>query len=80
MSNERFVSVSDALEEMPVQAEDMRSRSSLMMAMTEYTGCEGLTRRQTSEVFGVTPPRVLDLIWGKIEYGGRSNCFASMVW
>jgi predicted XRE-type DNA-binding protein len=36
MSNERFDSVWDAIEDTPAQAENMRLRSSLMMALKEH--------------------------------------------
>lgn len=67
MRNERFDSVWDAIEDMPAQAENMRLRSSLMMALKQHISWEGLTQSQAAKVFGVTQPRVSDLIRGKIE-------------
>lgn len=66
MSNERFASVWDAIEDTPAEAENMRLRSSLMMALKDHIAREGLTQSQAAKVFGVTQPRVSDLMRGKI--------------
>ena len=73
MSNERFDSVWDAIEDTPARAENMRLRSSLMMALKEHIGREGLTQSQAAKLFGVTQPRVSDLIRGKIELFGLDS-------
>lgn len=73
MSNERFDSVWDAIEDTPAQAENMRLRSSLMMALKEHISREGLTQSQAAKVFGVTQPRVSDLMRGKIELFGLDS-------
>lgn len=66
MSNERFASVWDAIEDTPAQAENMRLRSSLMIALKDHIASEGLTQGQAAKVLGVTQPRVSDLMRGKI--------------
>ncbi len=66
MSNERFASVWDAIEDTPAQAENMRLRSSLMIALKDHIASEGLTQSQAAKLFGVTQPRVSDLMRGKI--------------
>ena len=66
MSNERFASVWDAIEDTPAEAENMRLRSSLMMALKDHIAGEGLTQGQAAKGFGVTQPRVSDLMRGKI--------------
>jgi len=66
MSNERFASVWDAIEDTPAEAENMRLRSSLMIALKEHIAGKGLTQVQAAKVFGVTQPRVSDLMRGKI--------------
>ena len=43
MSNERFPSVWDAIEDTPAQAENMKLRSSLMMALKDHIASEGLS-------------------------------------
>ncbi len=67
MTNQRFTSVWDAIEDTPAQAENMKLRSSLMMALKDHIAREGLTQTQAAKVFGVTQPRVSDLMRGKIE-------------
>ena len=65
-----FASVWDAIEDTPAQAENMRLRSSLMIALKEHTAREGLSQSQAAKVFGVTQPRVSDLMRGKIDLFG----------
>lgn len=67
MSHERFDSVWDAIEDTSAQAENMKLRSALMMALKEHIVSEGLSQTQAAKVFGVTQPRVSDLMRGKIE-------------
>jgi len=67
MSNERFSSVWDAIEDTPAEAENMKLRSALMMALKERITSAGLTQSQASQLFGVTQPRVSDLVRGKID-------------
>lgn len=66
MSNERFGSVWDAIEDTPAEAENMRLRSSLMMALKDHIAREGLSQSRAAQVFGVTQPRVSDLMRGKV--------------
>ena len=68
--SERFDSVWDAIEETPAQAENMRLRSSLMMALKDYISRQGLSQSQAAKLFGVTQPRVSDLLRGKIDLFG----------
>ena len=70
MSNERFASVWDAIEDTPAQAENMKLRSALMMAPKDHIASEGLSQSRAAKVFGVTQPRVSDLMRGKIELFG----------
>ena len=65
-----FASVWDAIEDTPAQAENMRLRSSLMIALKEHIAREGLSQSQAAKVFGVTQPRVSDLMRGKIDLFG----------
>jgi predicted XRE-type DNA-binding protein len=67
MSNETFASIWDAIEDTPEQATNMKLRSSLMMALQEYVTHEGLSQSQAAKLFGVTQPRVSDLMRGKID-------------
>ena len=63
----RFDNVWDAIEDTPALAENMKLRSSLMIALKEHIAHEGLSQSQAAKVFGVTQPRVSDLMRGKID-------------
>jgi predicted XRE-type DNA-binding protein len=73
MSNERFGSVRDAIEDTPAQAENLRQRSALMMALKDHITREKLSQSQAAKMFGVTQPRVSDLKRGKIELFGLDS-------
>ncbi|WP_374578377.1 helix-turn-helix domain-containing protein [Phenylobacterium sp.] len=67
MSDKRFASVWDAIESDPGQAENMKLRSRLMMALRDHIAQEGLSQAAAAKLFGVTQPRVSDLVRGKID-------------
>lgn len=64
---QRFTSVWDAIEDTPQQAASMRARSELMMNLTEVIRERGMTQGDAAELFGVTQPRMSDLMRGKIN-------------
>lgn len=66
MSNERFTSIWDAIEDTPEEAENMKVRSSLMIALKTHITRAGLTQVEAAKKFGVTQPRISDLLRGKI--------------
>ena len=66
MSGAQFDSVWDAIEDTPQEAENMRLRSGLMMVLAERIKSEGWTQKDAAEKFGVTQPRVSDLVRGRI--------------
>ena len=70
MSNERFANVWDAIEDTPAEAENMKLRSALMMALKDHVARAGLNQSQAAKLFGVTQPRVSDLLRGKINLFG----------
>ncbi|MBZ9711129.1 MULTISPECIES: helix-turn-helix domain-containing protein [Mesorhizobium] len=70
MSNERFESVWDAIADTPAEAENMKLRSALMMALKQHIATEGLSQSQAARLFGVTQPRISDLMRGKIDLFG----------
>jgi predicted XRE-type DNA-binding protein len=70
MSNEIFSSVWDAIEDTPEEAENMKLRSELMMALKEHITLTSLSQAQAAKDFGVTQPRVSDLMRGKIGLFG----------
>lgn len=45
----------------------MKLRSSLMQAIEQYIKQLGITQAQAAKLFGVTQPRISDLIRGKIN-------------
>ena len=65
--NRRFASVWDAIENTPQEAASMRARSMLMMSLAETIREQGMTQAQAAKLFGVTQPRVSDLVRGKVN-------------
>ena len=51
-------------------AENLKLRSSLMLALKRYIQREGLTQIEAARLFGVTQPRISNLIHGKINAFG----------
>jgi predicted XRE-type DNA-binding protein len=62
-----FESVWDAIEDTPEQAENMKLRAVLMMALSEQIASEQLSQAQAAQRLGVTQPRISDLMRGKIH-------------
>jgi predicted XRE-type DNA-binding protein len=70
MNDKRFANIWDAIEDTPAQAENMKLRSALMIALKDRIAREGLSQSQAAKLFGVTQPRISDLLRGKIELFG----------
>ncbi|ACV37887.1 conserved hypothetical protein (plasmid) [Candidatus Accumulibacter phosphatis clade IIA str. UW-1] len=70
MSNERFASVWDAIEDTPEAAENMKLRSVLLTALKNHLTRTEMSQTQAAKLFGVTQPRVSDLMRGKINLFG----------
>lgn len=68
--NNHFVSVWDAIENTPEEAANMKLRSSLMMALKAHLDRAGLSQSQAATLFGVTQPRISDLMRGKVNLFG----------
>ena len=66
-NKQRFASVWDAIEDTPQEAASMRARSSLMMNLAEVIRQQGMTQAEAAALFGVTQPRISDLMRGKIN-------------
>lgn len=64
---QRFSSVWDAIEDTPQQAASMQARSVLMFNLAEVIRERGMTQGDAATLFGVTQPRVSDLMRGKIN-------------
>ena len=63
----RFTSVWDAIEDTPQQAASMKARSALMMALSATIQERGMTQSDAAALFGVTQPRISDLMRGKVN-------------
>lgn len=70
MSNQRFASVWDAIEDTPEEAENMKLRSVLMTALKNQITRAEMSQAQAAKLFGVTQPRISDLMRGKINLFG----------
>jgi predicted XRE-type DNA-binding protein len=70
MSDEGFASVWDVIEDTPAAAENLKLRSALMIALKERIEHQGWTQAEAARRFGVTQPRVSDLMRGKIDLFG----------
>jgi predicted XRE-type DNA-binding protein len=70
MSDERFASVWDAIEDTPAAAENLKLRSALMIALKEQIERRNWTQAEAARRLGVTQPRVSDLMRGKIDLFG----------
>jgi predicted XRE-type DNA-binding protein len=66
----RFDNVWDAIEDTKAEAENMRLRSSLMSALTDHITERKLNQAEAAKLFGVTQPRISDLMRGKIDLFG----------
>jgi predicted XRE-type DNA-binding protein len=67
MTEERFDSVWDALEETPAEAANMRARAELMIAIQLQIETWGLTQAKAAKRLGVSQPRLNDLLRGRIN-------------
>jgi predicted XRE-type DNA-binding protein len=70
MKPRKFASVWDAIEDTAEEAENMRLRAELMTALRKKISRGSMTQAQTARLFGVTQPRVSDLMGGKINLFG----------
>lgn len=67
MRKKRFQSVWDAIEDTPQKAASMRARSELVIELGEVIKKRGITQAEAAKLFGVTQPRISDLVRGKVE-------------
>ncbi|KIQ01980.1 XRE family transcriptional regulator [Agrobacterium tumefaciens] len=70
MSNAPFESIWDAIEDTTAEAENMKLRSTLMMALERHIKAKGWTQSEAARTLGVTQPRISDLLRGKINLFG----------
>ena len=67
MSNQRFDSVWDAIEDTPEAAENMKLRSILITALKNHISSTEMSQAEAAKLLGVTQPRISDLVRGKIN-------------
>lgn len=67
MKIEAFDNVWDAIEDDPATRENLKLRSALMLALTRHIQRAGMTQVQAAKAFGVTQPRISNLMSGKIN-------------
>jgi len=79
MSKQRFSSVWDAIEDTTEEAENMKLRSTLMIALKNRIERAGLSQAQAARLFDVTQPRVSDLMRGKINLFSL-DALVNMAW
>ena len=70
MNAKQFTSVWDAIEDTPQEAENMKLRSTLMSSLKSHITRSEISQARAAKVFGVTQPRVSDLMCGKIDLFG----------
>ena len=70
MSDPSFTSVWDAIEDTPEEAENMKLRSALMLALKDHLARAGMNQAEAARLLGVTQPRISDLMRGKINLFG----------
>ena len=67
MKSQTFTSIWDAIEDTPQAAASMRARSTLLMELANIIQQRGMTQAEAAELFGVTQPRISDLMRGKFN-------------
>lgn len=65
--SETYSNVWDALFDDRVEAENLRLRSVLMMAVSDHISDNNLTQKKAAELMGVSQPRISNLVKGKID-------------
>lgn len=67
MKSSSYSSVWDAITDTPQETASMKARSKLMMELSEIITSRKLRQKDAAELFGVTQPRISDLMRGKIH-------------
>ena len=67
MTKTRYENVWDAIEPSPAEAANLKLRSTLMLALRRHIEREGLSQTDAAKVFGVSQPRISNLMRGKIN-------------
>ena len=67
MTAKQYDSVWVAIEDTPGAAENMKIRSALMQELVTHITDAEVTQSEAAKLFGVTQPRISDLMRGKID-------------
>lgn len=67
MTDQVFESVWDAIEDTTADAENMRVRATLMHFVDQFIRTKKWTQKEAAQFFGVSQPRISDLMRGKIN-------------
>ena len=67
MTIQRYDSIWDAIQDTAEQAENMRLRASLMVAIERYVTRNSMSQEQAAKLLGVSQPRISNLMRGKIS-------------
>ena len=67
MTSNVFKSVWDAIADTPEEAENLKARAALMHHIRARIEKDGLTQTRAAALYGVTQPRMSDLLRGKID-------------
>ena len=67
MTEKRFESIWDAIEDTAEDAAAMRARANLMLELQEHLRKRKLTQTEAARLLKVAQPRVLDLMRGRID-------------
>ncbi len=67
MTEDRFTSIWDALEDSSAEAANMKARATLMSALQEAIASWKLTQVESAKKLGITQPRMNDLLRGRID-------------
>ena len=62
-----YPSVWDAISDTPQETASLKARSKLMMALSDIISHRQLRQKDAAALFGVTQPRISDLLRGKIH-------------
>lgn len=79
MNSEKLASVWDAIEINPENVENLKLRSSLIIASKVRLNKTDLTEVHAANLFGVSAPQVSDLMRGKINLFGLDSLVSMAV-
>ncbi len=78
-ASQTFDSVWDAICDMPEEAANMKLRTEVMMSLEQFVKDRKLTQAKAAKAFGVTQPRVSDLMRRKFDRFSLDSLLAMAV-